>query len=82
MLTLITLPERIFRTRIGTKEVVVLSCQEYINEACDERRFHKSIKMSLGVRDNPPPPQPTPFLRRYSFPCRWLEKAYTMAYSL
>ena len=42
--------ERIFRTRIGSKSVVVLSCQEYINEACDETRFHKSIKMSLGVR--------------------------------
>ncbi|KAI9900143.1 hypothetical protein N3K66_004405 [Trichothecium roseum] len=41
--------ERIFRTRIGTKAVVVLSCQEYINEAFDERRFHKSIKMSLGM---------------------------------
>lgn len=49
MLTYICLGP-IFRLHIGSKPVVVVSSQQFVNEACDEKRFHKTLKSVLRVR--------------------------------
>ncbi len=37
----------IFRLRLPEYNIVVLSSQELVNEACDEQRFHKNVGSSL-----------------------------------
>src|SRR5580765_2385595 len=37
----------IFRLRLPEYNIVVLSSQALVNEACDERRFHKNVGSSL-----------------------------------
>src|SRR5258707_13229797 len=37
----------IFRLRLPEYNIVVISSQELVNEACDEQRFHKNVGSSL-----------------------------------
>ncbi|CAM1511159.1 Fc.00g086720.m01.CDS01 [Cosmosporella sp. VM-42] len=39
----------IFRLHLGSKPVVFVGNHEFVNEICDEKRFHKTLKSVLGV---------------------------------
>jgi cytochrome P450/NADPH-cytochrome P450 reductase len=66
----------IYRIRLGGKSLILVSSNALVNEICDEKRFHKTLKTVLGVvREGvhdglftvSVPQPPNPYLREHIF---------------